>query len=55
MTTDEKLESLIQQASELPDEAQQALFESLVEMRLPHLGIDIGNEGIDSPNDPHGV
>jgi hypothetical protein len=40
MTTDEKLESLIQQAGELPDEAQHALFQSLVEMRLPHLEID---------------
>jgi hypothetical protein len=54
MTTDEKIEFLIQQAGELPDEAQHALFQSLVEMRLPHLGIDTGNEGIDSPNDLHG-
>ena len=40
MTTGEKLESLIQQATELPDEAQAELVQSLMEMRAQHLGID---------------
>ena len=39
MTTQEKVEALIQLASELPDEAQADLVESLVEMRSQHLGI----------------
>ena len=39
MTTQEKVELLIQQAAELPDEAQAELVESLVEMRSQHLGI----------------
>ena len=39
MTTDDKLQSLIQQLSELPDEAQAELFQSLAEMRSQHLGI----------------
>lgn len=39
MTIAEKLEALIQQAAELPDEAQAELVQSLVEMRSQHLGI----------------
>jgi hypothetical protein len=39
MTTREKIERLIEQAVELPDEAQAELVESLVEMRSEHLGI----------------
>jgi len=39
MTTQKKVESLIQQAAELPDEAQAELVQSLVEMRSQHLGI----------------
>ena len=39
MTTQEKVEALIQQAAELPDEAQAELVETLVEMRSQHLGI----------------
>ncbi len=40
MTIDEQLDALIQQAGELPDEAQAALFLSLLAMRAPHLGLD---------------
>jgi len=40
MTTDEKVESLIEQAAELPDEAQAAFVQSLVKMHFQHLGID---------------
>jgi hypothetical protein len=39
MTTREKVEFLISQAAELPDEAQAELVQSLVEMRSQHLGI----------------
>lgn len=39
MTTQQKVESLIEQAAELPDEAQVELVQSLVEMRSQHLGI----------------
>jgi hypothetical protein len=39
MTTDDKVESLIQQATELPEEAQAELVQLLVEMRAEHLGI----------------
>ncbi len=39
MTTQEKVESLIQQAAELPDDAQAELLQSLVDMRSQHLGI----------------
>jgi hypothetical protein len=39
MTTQAKVESLIRQAAELPDEAQAELVQSLVEMRSEHLGI----------------
>jgi hypothetical protein len=39
MTTQAKVEALIQQAAELPDEAQAALVQSLVEMRAQHLGV----------------
>ncbi len=39
MTTQQKVESIIQQAAELPEEAQAELVESLVEMRSQHLGI----------------
>lgn len=38
MKIQEKVESLIRQAAELPDEAQAELVESLVEMRSQHLG-----------------
>jgi len=44
MTTDEKLESLIQQAAELPDDSQAELFRSLVEMRSHYLGIYNNND-----------
>ena len=49
MTADEKVESLIQQAAELPDDAQAELFRSLVEMRSQHLGIDNIEQEIDVP------
>ena len=39
MTTQEKVESLIRQAAELPEEAQAELLQSLVEMHAEHLGI----------------
>jgi hypothetical protein len=39
MTIQEKVESLILQASELPEEAQAELVQSLVEMRSQNLGI----------------
>jgi len=39
MTNHEKVESLISQVAELPDEAQAELVQSLVEMRSQHLGI----------------
>ena len=39
MTTDDKVKSLIQQATELPEEAQAELVQSLVEMRAEHLEI----------------
>jgi hypothetical protein len=39
MTTQAKVEALIRQAAELPDEAQAELVRSLVEMRMQHLGI----------------
>ena len=38
MTTEDKVEFLIQQASELPDEAQSELFKSLIQMLAPNLG-----------------
>ena len=38
-TTQEKVESLIRETSELPEEAQAELVQSLVEMRSQHLGI----------------
>jgi len=40
MTTDEKIESLIEQAAELPEEAQTRFVQSLVTMHFQHLGID---------------
>jgi hypothetical protein len=39
MTTQEKVESLIRQTAELPEEAQAEVVQSLVEMRSQHLGI----------------
>ena len=39
MTTRSKVEALIRQAVELPDEAQAELVQALVEMRSQHLGI----------------
>ena len=44
MNTDEKLEALIEQAGELPDDPQAELFKSLVEMRAQHLGVDDPND-----------
>jgi len=40
MTTDDEVESLIQQATELPEDAQAALVQSFVTMRFQCLGID---------------
>ncbi len=39
MTTQKKIESLIRQVAELPDDVQAELVQSLVEMRSPFLGI----------------
>jgi hypothetical protein len=39
MTTQQKVESLIREVSELPDDAQEELVQSLVEIRAEHLGI----------------
>lgn len=39
MRTQDKVESLIQQAAELPEEAQAELVQSLLEMRSQNLGI----------------
>ena len=39
MATQEKIESLIRQTAELPEEAQAEVVQSLVEMRSQHLGI----------------
>ena len=39
MTTSEKVESLLEQIVELPDEAQAELVASLIDMRAQHLGI----------------
>ena len=39
MTTQETVEALIEQAAELPEEAQAELVHSLVEMRSQNLGI----------------
>ena len=39
MTTREKIESLIQQTAELPEEAQAELFQTLAEMRGQYFGI----------------
>jgi hypothetical protein len=39
MTTQAKVEALIRQVADLPDEAQAELVQSLVEMRSQHLGI----------------
>ena len=39
MTTREKVESLIEQVGRLPDDAQAALVESLLEIRAQQLGI----------------
>ena len=39
MTTQEKIQSLIRQTSELSEDAQVELVQSLVEMRSQHLGI----------------
>lgn len=44
MTTDEKVEALIEQAAALPDDAQYQLFQSLAEMRSHHLGVDYRDE-----------
>lgn len=39
MTTQQKVEALIHQAAELPEEAQAELVQSLVEMRAQNLGV----------------
>lgn len=39
MTTQEKVEALIQQVADLPDEAQAEVVQSLVEMRSQYLGV----------------
>ena len=39
ITIDEKIESLVRQVIELPDEAQAELVQTLIEMRAEHLGI----------------
>ena len=39
MTTREKVESLIRQTAELPEEAQAEVVESLVEMRSRQMGV----------------
>jgi hypothetical protein len=39
MTTQQKVEALIRQAAELPEEAQAELVQSLVEMRSQQFGI----------------
>jgi hypothetical protein len=39
MTTREKIESLIQQTTELPEEAQAELFQTLAEMRAQYSGV----------------
>jgi hypothetical protein len=39
MTTQAKVEALIRQVADLPDEAQAELVQSLVEMRSQHLDI----------------
>ncbi len=40
MTTDEKIESLTEQAAALPEEAQAAFIQSVIEMRYQYLAID---------------
>ncbi|MGC2461069.1 MAG: hypothetical protein WA446_08880 [Steroidobacteraceae bacterium] len=42
MTIDEKIESLIEQTAELPEDAQAALVQSLVKMHFQRLDIDDG-------------
>jgi hypothetical protein len=44
MTTQAKVESLIRQVAELPDDAQAELVQSLVEMRSQHLGLCVAEE-----------
>ena len=39
MTIQDKVESLFQQITELPDEAQAELVQALIEMRAENLGI----------------
>jgi len=39
MPTDEQIEGLFHQITELPDEAQAELVHVLIEMRAAHLGI----------------
>jgi hypothetical protein len=39
MTTQQKVECLIREVSELPDDAQEELVQSLVAIRAEHLGI----------------
>ena len=44
MTIDDKVDSLIEQAAALPDEAQEQLLQSLFTMRSGFLGVDeLGN------------
>jgi len=39
MTTQQKVDTLIREAAELPEEAQAELLHTLVDMRAQHLGI----------------
>ena len=45
MSTQAKIQELIRQAAELPDEAQAELVQSLAEMRAQHLGIYYLDDG----------
>ena len=40
MTTDEQIEALLRQITELPDEAQAELVQVPIEMRAEHFGVD---------------
>ena len=44
MTTTEKLEALLNEAAELPDDAQTELVRSLVEMRVGSLPLDFHDD-----------
>jgi hypothetical protein len=40
MTTDEQIEALLRQITELPDEARAELVQVLIEMRAEYFGVD---------------